>query len=78
MLKRVILKMGKSDSLLPNFLVPVGGLFVTVPKWFGCLSFLGLAWAIGLPAARRNTCSWPCGVQMFMQLRWKPDMVKED
>lgn len=42
---------------------------MTVPKWLGCLSFVGLAWAIGLPArivtsaaARRNTCSWPHGV----------------
>lgn len=69
MLKKVILKIGRSKSLLVNFLVPVGGLFVTVPQRFSCLSFVEQAWAVVLPAlkfssaaARRNTCSWPCGV----------------
>lgn len=33
-LKRGILEIGRSDSLLPNFLVPHGGLFVS--KWFSC------------------------------------------
>lgn len=68
-LKRVILKIGRADSLLLNFLVPGGGLFMTVPKWFSCLSFVGLACAVVLPvhliasaAARRNTCSWSHGV----------------
>lgn len=68
-LKRVFLKIGRSDGLLPDFLVPLGGLVVTVSKWFGCLFFVGLAWDIVLPAciitsaaARRSTCSWPLGV----------------
>lgn len=42
---------------------------MTVSKWFSCLFFVGLAWAVVSPAhiitsaaSRRNACSWPRGV----------------
>lgn len=82
-LKRVILKIGRSDSLLLNFLVPLGGLFVTVSKWFSCLFFVGLAWAIVLPA-HISLVLLPgetlvlglvvCPPQVLVKLRWKPDL----